>query len=70
MYNLNTDTIHFKVQVTTTGWIGFGFTAKNTTDMEDIDIVIGGVMADGSSFLEVPERSGLSIIKKKNKIVS
>ena len=54
-YNQTTDTIHFKVEVMTTGWVGFGITVNNVSSgiMNGFDIVTGGVAADGNGSITV-----------------
>ncbi|XP_054876024.1 DBH-like monooxygenase protein 2 homolog [Poeciliopsis prolifica] len=42
--------ITFQLTVNTTGWVGFGFSPHG--DMEDADIVMGGLGSDGSYFAD------------------
>ena len=45
--------IHFAVEVKTTGWVGFGISVGLTGKMMDADIVIGFVDSKGQARLDV-----------------
>ena len=57
MFNSSTDTLHFMVQVRTTGWIGFGV-AQTPFNMLGYDVVVGGV-SNGSGYLKVNDYKNL-----------
>ena len=52
MFNSYTDTLHFMVEVRTTGWIGFGVANRAPTNMVGYDVGVGGVY-NGSGYLRV-----------------
>ena len=45
--------IHFAVEVNTTGWVGFGISAGLSGSMKGADIVIGWVDSKGKGHLQV-----------------
>ena len=50
-YSVAAGTIHFAVNVSTTGWVGFGVSPNG--QMPGSDVVIGWVATDGKSYLYV-----------------
>ena len=50
-YSITAGTIHFAVNVSTTGWVGFGVSPNG--QMPGSDVVIGWVAADGKSYFHV-----------------
>ena len=50
-YSIAAGTIHFAVNVSTTGWIGFGVSPNG--QMPGSDVVIGWVAADGQTYFHV-----------------
>ncbi len=46
-----TETINFKVEVQTRGWVGFGISPNG--GMKDSDIVIGWITDDGKAYFHV-----------------
>jgi len=52
VFNSSTDTLHFVVQVRTTGWIGFGVATQAPAGMQGYDVAVGGVF-NGSGYLKV-----------------
>lgn len=53
MYDNGTDYLNFRLEVKTTGWVGFGFALKAPNNMKDYDVVVGGVTDNGESYLNV-----------------
>ena len=47
------NSIHFAVEVNTTGWVGFGISAGLSGSMKGADIVIGWVDSQGKGHLQV-----------------
>ena len=47
-----TDTLHFMVEVRTTGWVGFGVATQAPTNMTGYDVAVGGVF-NGSGYIRV-----------------
>ena len=56
-------TIHFAVNVSTTGWVGFGVSL--TGQMPGSDIIIGWVTDDGTAYFHVRACTTFSITHKK-----
>ena len=52
MYNSSMDTLHFMVEVRTTGWIGFGVATQAPNNMIGYDVAVGGVRT-GVGYLKV-----------------
>ena len=52
MFNSSMDTLHFMVEVRTTGWIGFGIATVAPNAMQNYDVAVGGVSA-GIGYLKV-----------------
>ncbi|KAL9970134.1 hypothetical protein ACROYT_G022461 [Oculina patagonica] len=52
MFNSSMDTLHFLVEVRTTGWIGFGIARQAPNTMVDYDVAVGGVLTDGTGYLK------------------
>ena len=50
-YSIATGTIHFAVNVSTTGWVGFGVSPNG--QMPGSDVVIGWIAADGEKYFHV-----------------
>ena len=50
-YSIAAGTIHFAVNVSTTGWVGFGVSPNG--QMPGSDVVIGWVADDGSTYFHV-----------------
>ena len=50
-YSIAAETIHFAVNVSTTGWVGFGLSPNG--QMPGSDVVIGWIAADGSEHFHV-----------------
>ena len=51
-FNSSTDTLHFMVEVRTTGWVGFGVATQAPTNMMGYDVGVGGVFS-GSGYITV-----------------
>ncbi|KAL9955208.1 hypothetical protein ACROYT_G036495 [Oculina patagonica] len=51
MFNRSMDTLHFLVQVKTTGWIGFGIASQAPNNMMGYDVAVGGVL-NGAGYLK------------------
>ena len=51
-YDQPRDTVMFRVEVQTAGWIGMGFT-KTNQGMNDLDLVVGGRTGDSKNYLYV-----------------
>ena len=47
------ESIHFAVEVKTTGWVGFGISAGLSGSMKGADIVMGWVDSQGKGHLKV-----------------
>ena len=52
MFNSSMDTLHFMVEVRSTGWIGFGVATQAPNTMIDYDVAVGGVLG-GVGYLQV-----------------
>ena len=52
MFNNSMDTLHFMVEVRTTGWIGFGIATVAPNNMQNYDVAVGGV-SGGIGYLKV-----------------
>ena len=52
MFNSSMDTLHFMVEVRTTGWIGFGIATVAPNAMQNYDVAVGGV-SGGIGYLKV-----------------
>lgn len=52
-FNASLDTFEFLLEVRTTGWIGFGFALNAPTNMMDYDVAVGGVLSNGTTYLQV-----------------
>ena len=52
-YKAEEDRLYFKVKANATGWVGLGFSDKNTT-MMNLDCVVGGVYGN-TSYIMVSE---------------
>ena len=50
-YSIAAGTIHFAVNVSTTGWVGFGVSPNG--QMPGSDVVIGWVAANGKAYFHV-----------------
>ncbi|XP_073246020.1 uncharacterized protein [Porites lutea] len=50
VYNNSMDTLHFMVEVKTTGWIGFGVATQAPNMMMNYDVAVGGV-SGGAGYL-------------------
>lgn len=69
MFDNETETFYFKVEVNTTGWVGFGvsqllFPPKegldwNRKSMEHYDVIVGGVGENGTKYYKVSIRDGV-----------
>ena len=46
------DTITFQIRVQTTGWVGFGFANIASNNMQNYDVIVGG-LEDGKGILNV-----------------
>ncbi|XP_078365416.1 uncharacterized protein LOC144649726 isoform X1 [Oculina patagonica] len=51
-FNETSDRLYFKVEVNTTGWVGFGLANEAPTNMTDYDVAVGGVYDNGSCYLQ------------------
>ena len=51
-FNSSTDTLHFMLEVRTTGWVGFGVATQAPTNMMGYDVAVGGVF-NGSGYIRV-----------------
>ncbi|KAM7427759.1 DBH-like monooxygenase protein 1 [Porites harrisoni] len=51
-FNASLDTFEFLLEVRTTGWIGFGFALNAPTNMMDYDVAVGGVLSNGTTYLQ------------------
>ena len=56
VYNNSMDTLHFMVEVKTTGWIGFGVATQAPNTMMHYDVAVGGV-SGGAGYLWVKSLS-------------
>ena len=56
VYNNSMDTLHFMVEVKTTGWIGFGVATQAPNMMMNYDVAVGGV-SGGAGYLWVKSLS-------------
>lgn len=61
MFNSSMDTLHFLVEVRTTGWIGFGVATQAPNNMTGYDVAVGGVL-NGTGYLKVTRLSAICII--------
>ena len=52
-FNESADTLEFLVEVRTTGWVGFGFALNAPNSMQNYDVAVGGVLNNGSGYLQV-----------------
>ena len=52
-FNASLDAFEFLLEVRTTGWIGFGFALNAPTNMMDYDVAVGGVLSNGTTYLQV-----------------
>lgn len=52
-FNASSDSLEFLVEVRATGWVGFGVAENAPTNMVGYDVAIGGVMANGTGYLQV-----------------
>ena len=52
MFNSSMDTLHFMVEVRTTGWIGLGVATQAPNNMMNYDVAVGGVL-NGGGYLQV-----------------
>lgn len=52
-FNASSDTLEFLVEVRATGWIGFGVAENAPNNMMDYDVAIGGVLSNGTGYLQV-----------------
>jgi hypothetical protein len=50
-FSIAAGTIHFAVNVSTTGWVGFGVSPNG--QMPGSDVVMGWITADGSNYFHV-----------------
>ena len=50
-YSIADGTIHFAVNISTTGWVGFGVSPNG--QMPGSDVVMGWVAADGTTYFHV-----------------
>lgn len=53
-FNLEAEIITFELQVQTAGWVGLGFTNRDTR--VGSDLVVGGVLPDGNVYFSVSLR--------------
>lgn len=61
MFNSSMDTLHFLVEVRTTGWIGFGIASQAPNRMMNYDVAVGGVLS-GIGYLKVTRLSAFFVI--------
>ena len=54
-WNVNSETINFAVNVSTTGWVGFGVSPNG--QMPGSDVVIGWVSSEGETYFHVSTTS-------------
>lgn len=69
MFDNETETFYFKVEVNTTGWVGFGVSRLllpqtermqwNRNSMNYYDVIVGGVDDNGTKYYEVSIRDGV-----------
>lgn len=69
MFDNETETFYFKVEVNTTGWVGFGVSRLllprtermqwNRKSMNYYDVIVGGVDDNGTKYYEVSIRDGV-----------
>ncbi len=62
MFNSSMDTLHFLVEVKTTGWIGFGIANQAPNNMMNYDVAVGGVFLNGTGYLKVTRSCAFCII--------
>lgn len=61
IFNASTDALQFLVKVRATGWVGFGFALNAPNNMTDYDVAVGGVLNNGTSYLQVKDSTRYSI---------
>ena len=69
MFDNKTETFYFKVEVNTTGWVGFGVSRLllprierlqwNRNSMDHYDVIVGGVDDNGTKYYKVSIRDGV-----------
>ena len=69
MFDNETETFYFKVEVNTTGWVGFGVSQLlfpgieglewNRNSMDHYDVIVGGVDENGTKYYKVSIRDGV-----------
>ena len=52
-FNASSETFQFLVEVRATGWVGFGFALKAPNNMVNYDVAVGGVLNNGTGYLQV-----------------
>ena len=68
-FDNETETFYFKVEVNTTGWVGFGVSRLllpqieglqwNRNSMDHYDVIVGGVDDNGTKYYKVSIRDGV-----------
>ena len=66
-YSITAGTIHFAVNVSTTGWVGFGVSPNR--QMPGSDVVIGWVAADGQTYFHVKYYSYVHVSAVEHQLV-
>ena len=66
-YSIAARTIHFAVNVSTTGWVGFGVSPDG--QMPGSDVIIGWVAADGRTYFHVKYYSCVHISAVEHQLV-
>ena len=69
MFDNETETFYFKVDVNTTGWVGFGVSQLlfptqaglewNRNSMDHYDVIVGGVYDNGTGYYKVSVLDGV-----------
>lgn len=52
-YTANKTIFYFRIEAKTTGWVALGLTTGDGKNMMNLDIALGGVMANGNAYLKV-----------------
>ena len=60
-FNIAAKTIHFAVNVSTSGWVGFG--VSPTGQMPGSDVVIGWIADNGNMYFHVSSESCTQVLK-------
>lgn len=52
-FNATSDTLEFLVEARTLGWVSFGVAEAPAVNMSNYDVVIGGVLNNGTQYFGV-----------------